>query len=87
MKVAFTPEGWDDYLFWQKQNKKILSRINTLIKETIRSPFSGMAKPEPLRHELKGLWSRRIDEEHRFVYDVKDSTITVISLRFHYRKT
>lgn len=86
MKVTFTPEAWDDYLFWQKHDKKILLRINELIKDTTRSPFSGIGKPESLRYELKGLWSRRINEEHRLVYDTSDGAITIISLRYHYRK-
>lgn len=85
MKLIFTPEAWQDYLFWQEHDKKILARINDLIKETLRSPFNGIGKPEPLRYELKGFWSRRINEEHRLIYQVADDSLIIASVRFHYR--
>ena len=85
MNVTFTPEAWQDYIYWQKYDKKLLARINELIKEIVRSPFSGKGKPEPLRYELKGFWSRRINQEHRLVYHIIESSIVVISVRFHYK--
>lgn len=84
MKITFTPEAWKDYLFWQENDKKTLVRINNLIKEIIRQPFSGIGKPEPLRHELKGFWSRRITAEHRIVYQILDGTLAIVSVRYHY---
>ena len=84
MKLIFSDHAWDDYLFWQKTNKKILHRINTLIKETKRNPFEGPGKPEPLKHALSGYWSRRINEEHRFVYKVTGDSIHIAQLRYHY---
>lgn len=86
MKISFTPEAWDDYLFWQKNNKQQLVRINELIKDMIKTPFEGKGKPEPLRYELKGFWSRRIDHEHRLVYEVSDAEISIILTRFHYSR-
>lgn len=84
MKLVFTPEAWSDYLYWQKQDKKNLLRINELIKDILRTPFNGMGKPEPLRYELQGCWSRRIDKQHRLVYQVNSDSVIVISARFHY---
>lgn len=84
MILLFTSGSWDDYLYWQKNDKKILKRINILIKEIIRNPFEGIGKPEPLKHQLQGCWSRRIDQEHRSVYEITESTIKIISCRFHY---
>ena len=84
MKIVFTAEAWENYLFWQQNNIKIFERINALIKDVSRTPFSGLGKPEPLRHQLQGFWSRRIDAEHRLVYRVNDGSLTIISLRFHY---
>jgi len=86
MKHAFTPEAWEDYLFWQKHDKKILERVNELIKATKRTPFAGAGKPEPLKHSLKGFWSRRITKEHRLVYTMNDDTLVIISVRYHYQK-
>jgi toxin YoeB len=83
-RLAWTDEAWDSYLYWQGQDRKTLKRINTLIEATLRSPFEGIGKPEPLRENLAGFWSRRIDETHRLVYAVEDSYLTVISCRFHY---
>jgi len=76
--------AWEDYLFWQKNDKKILQKINELIKEISRQPFSGSGKPEPLKHALKGYWSRRITREHRLVYRATDTSIYVAQCRYHY---
>ena len=84
MRLTFTDESWEDYEFWQKNDKSKLKRINLLIKEIKRSPFDGIGKPEPLKFELQGCWSRRIDDEHRLVYEVKDDVLTIISCRYHY---
>lgn len=82
--VTFTTDGWEDYLYWQKQDKQILKKINKLIKECQRDPFAGMGKPESLRHELSGAWSRRITEEHRLVYLPSDKDIRILACRYHY---
>ncbi|HZW14449.1 MAG TPA: Txe/YoeB family addiction module toxin [Noviherbaspirillum sp.] len=82
--LIFTPDAWDNYLYWQSQDKKTLRRINELIRDTQRSPFEGIGKPEPLKGNLTGFWSRRIDETNRLVYEVTDSEIAVISCRYHY---
>ena len=84
MKLLFSDHAGDDYLFWQETDKKILARINALIKETKRNPFEGIGKPEPLKHALAGYWSRRITDEHRFVYKVSESAIEIAQLRYHY---
>jgi toxin YoeB len=84
MKLVFTPEAWSDYLYWQKQDKKNLLRINELIKDILRTPFNGLGKPEPLRYELQGCWSRRIDKQDRLVYQVNNDSVTIIAARFHY---
>ncbi len=84
MKLIFSDHAWDDYIYWQKTDKKILRRINTLIKETKRNPFEGIGKPEPLKHALSGYCSRRITEEHRFVYKVTKNAIHIAQLRYHY---
>lgn len=76
--------SWDEYLYWQKQDKKTLKRINSLISNTIRQPFTGLGSPEPLKHELSGYWSRRINGENRMVYAVFDDRIEIIQLKFHY---
>ncbi len=76
--------AWEDYLYWQKESKKKLKRINTLIKDISRNPFDGLGKPEPLKGNLSGLWSRRIDEEHRLVYTVNDNSVIIIACRGHY---
>jgi toxin YoeB len=86
MKLAFTERGWDDYLHWQEHDSKLLRRINDLIKDCARSPFSGIGKPEPLRGGLAGWWLRRIDDEHRLVYQVRDDTLIVAQCRYHYRR-
>ncbi|CAA0276154.1 putative toxin [Acinetobacter baumannii] len=82
--IDFTPTAWDDYLYWQNQDKKTLKRINALIKDCQREPFSGIGKPEGLLGDLSGFWSRRIDEKNRLVYAVDDAAITIISCRHHY---
>ena len=84
MKLIFSENGWEDYQYWLKTDKKILKRINTLIKETQRTPYQGQGKPEPLRFGLSGYWSRRITEEHRFVYKHEDDSILIAALRHHY---
>ncbi len=84
MKLAFDPNGWEDYLYWQKTDKKILKRVNELIKDIRRTPFSGIGKPEALKHELSGQWSRRINAEHRIVYEVVDGLVCVTQCRRHY---
>ena len=82
--ISFTANGWKDYLYWQTQDKKTLKKINNLIKDCQRDPFSGAGKPEPLRHELAGTWSRRINDKDRFIYLVLDQEIRVLSCRYHY---
>jgi toxin YoeB len=77
-------ESWEDYLYWQKTDKKMLARINELIKDISRTPYKGLGKPEPLKYKYKGFWSRRIDGEHRLIYQVKDDEIRIVKCRFHY---
>ena len=84
MKLVFSEQAWADYLYWQTQDKKTLERINTLIKECARTPFDGLGKPEPLRGDLRGWWSRRIDREHRLVYRVEDGALLIAQCRYHY---
>ncbi|PHM69572.1 Txe/YoeB family addiction module toxin [Xenorhabdus sp. KJ12.1] len=84
MNLIFTDESWDDYLYWQQTDKKIVKRINDLIKNIKRTPFSGIGKPEPLKHHLTGFWSRRISDEHRLVYRVTDNDLEIASCRYHY---
>ena len=84
MKLIFSDHAWEDYLYWQKTDKKILRRINLLIREIKRSPFEGVGKPEPLKHALSVYRSRRINEEHRIIYKVAADTILIAQLRYHY---
>jgi len=84
MRLIFSENAWEDYLYWQRTDKKTLSRINKLIKEIKRAPFEGIGKPEPLKHGLAGYWSRRINEEHRMVYKVTDDALLIAQLRYHY---
>lgn len=84
MRLVFTPLGWDDYRHWQSTDKAVLKRVNRLLDEVLRDPFSGIGKPEPLRHVLNGCWSRRIDDEHRLVYLVEDDDVVVLQARYHY---
>ena len=84
MRLIFADEACEDYLYWQKHDKRIVERINTLIRETQREPFAGLGKPEPLKHALSGFWSRRISEEHRMVYKMEGEALLVAQLRYHY---
>lgn len=84
MKLVFSENAWEDYLHWQRTDQRILRRINKLIKETQRDPFDGIGRPEPLKHSLAGYWSRRINDEHRFVYKVMDNALLIAQLRYHY---
>lgn len=84
MKLIFAEQAWDDYLYWQKTDKKLLGRINTLINDITRSPFEGIGKPEPLKNALSGYWSRRINDEHRIVYKISDHSLFIAQLRYHY---
>ena len=84
MVIKFSTNGWEDYLYWQATDRKILRRINQLIKDIEREPFAGIGKPESLRHQLSGFWSRRIDSQHRLVYTVHDDILFVAQCRDHY---
>ncbi len=84
MKKIWFDEAWADYLYWQREDKKILKRINELIKDTERNHFSGIGKPEPLRNNLSGFWSRRIDDKNRFVYRITNDTLEILSCKGHY---
>jgi toxin YoeB len=83
--IVFTPEAWDDYQYWFKQDSKTIKKINKLINDTRREPFEGLGKPEPLRENYSGFWSRRINDKDRLVYAVTDSEIKIITCRFHYQ--
>lgn len=83
-RLVWTQAAWDDYVWWQGQDRKTLKRINLLIREALRDPFVGIGKPEPLRENLSGFWSRRIDDVNRLVYAVDDGDLTVVSCRYHY---
>ena len=84
MKLTFQEEGWEDYLYWQSADRKQLKKINGLIRECMRTPFNGTGKPEPLKGEFSGWWSRRIDREHRLVYRATDDTLLIAQCRYHY---
>lgn len=84
MNILFLEDAWQDYLYWQKTDQKILKRINELIKDIQRSPFSGIGKPEALKFNMSGLWSRRIDQEHRLIYQIKNDSIIIVQCRYHY---
>lgn len=86
MKISFTEASWADYLWLQEKEQKLLKRVNLLIKDIIRTPLEGIGKPEPLKGNLSGYWSRRINSEHRLVYGIAEEEITIISCRFHYEK-
>ncbi|MEQ1968235.1 Txe/YoeB family addiction module toxin [Xenorhabdus nematophila] len=84
MNLIFTDESWEDYLYWQQTDKKMVKRVNDLIKDIKRTPFTGKGKPEPLKHNLSGFWSRRITEEHRLVYRITENKLEIASCRYHY---
>lgn len=84
MKLVFADAAWEDYVYWQQQDRRMVERINILIRETQRDPFSGIGKPEPLKHALAGFWSRRITDEHRMVYKLEAGALLIAQLRYHY---
>ena len=84
MKILWEKHAWEDYCYWQKTDKKMVERINQLLKSAIRTPFEGIGKPEPLKNYYQGFWSRRINQEHRLVYTVQDETVAIAQCRFHY---
>ena len=84
MKFVFVEESWEDYLYWQKTDKKMLQKINALLKDISRTPFSGIGKPEALKHKYRGFWSRRIDQEHRLIYKIHEDEFQILKCRFHY---
>lgn len=84
MKIIFTASAWDDYTWFQEHDRKLIKRINLLIRDAARSPFDGIGKPEPLKGELSGYWSRRITQEHRLVYTATASELIIIACRYHY---
>jgi toxin YoeB len=85
MKIVFSEQAWEDYLYWQHTDKKFLNRINQLIKDSQRQAFAGIGQPEPLKHKLSGYWSRRINDEHRMVYQVAKDELRIAQLRHHYQ--
>ena len=85
MEIVFQTQAWEDYQYWLEKDTKVLQRINDLIKDTTRSPFKGIGKPEPLKGDLSGCWSRRITDEHRLVYIVEGKRLHILQCRFHYR--
>lgn len=86
MRLVFVPHAWDDYKHWQANDRAMLKRVNRLIDDTLRDPCTGIGKPEPLRYGIGGAWSRRIDEEHRLVYLVRDDDLVVLQARYHYSR-
>jgi toxin YoeB len=84
VKLIFAEQAWEDYLYWQKTDRKMLERVNTLIREIQREPFGGIGKPEPLKHAFAGHWSRRINDEHRIIYKIRDDSLLIAQLRYHY---
>ena len=86
MNLVFSPQAWEDYQHWVQTDRKLVKRINELFKDAVRNPYSGIGKPEPLRHALSGFWSRRISDEHRMVYRVAGENLEIAQLRFHYAK-
>ncbi|MGB0564095.1 MAG: Txe/YoeB family addiction module toxin [Spirulinaceae cyanobacterium] len=84
MRVIFSENAWEDYLYWQRRDRKMLKRINALIKDIQRQPFEGIGKPEPLKYGLSGYWSRRMTEEHRIIYKVEQDAIEIAQIRYHY---
>ena len=86
MRTAWDNEAWEDYMYWQTQDKKTLKRVNTLIQDIQRNHFEGIGKPEPLKNDLSGYWSRRIDDKNRLVYKIQDNMLIIIQCRTHYKK-
>ncbi len=86
MRLVFTPHGWEDYQYWQATDRQTLERLNRLLDDTLRDPFTGIGKPESLRHVLAGSWSRRIDEGHRLVYLVDGDDLAILQARYHYER-
>ena len=84
MNIKFSPRAWEDYLHWQQTDRKLLKKINDLIRDTVRTPFQGIGKPEPLKHAFSGFWSRRLSPEHRMIYRVDGETLEIAQLRYHY---
>jgi toxin YoeB len=84
VNLLFSPQAWEDYLYWQQVDKKFIRRINELLEDIARSHYDGIGKPEPLKHALAGFWSRRITDEHRLVYRIKGQIIEIVQLRYHY---
>ena len=84
MKLAFLEDAWEDYLYWSQTDKATLKKINQLIKDCMREPFSGIGKPEPLKFDMSGCWSRRMTSEHRLIYRIEDDTLVIIQCRYHY---
>jgi toxin YoeB len=84
MNILFTPEAWEDYLWFQQHDRVALKRVNLLLRDAQRDPFSGLGKPEPLKHNLAGFWSRRVSDEHRLVYTVQVDVLHIVQCRYHY---
>ena len=84
MKLIFGEQSWSDYVYWQSTDKRTLKKVNALLQDIKRNPFDGLGKPEPLKHEMAGTWSRRINQEHRLVYEILEESILVVSCRYHY---
>lgn len=84
MRLVWTADAWDDYLYWQTNDKKTLKRVNQLLRDSLRAPFDGIGKPEPLKYGADGAWSRRITQEHRLVYMVADGDLVILQARYHY---
>lgn len=84
MKLTWSEEAWEDYLYWQDADKRMVKKINALIKDVLSTPFEGKGKPEPLKHNLSGFWSRRFTEEHRLVYAIAEGAILIAACRYHY---
>lgn len=82
--ISWHPQAWEDYLYWQQEDTRILKRINALVKDVQRSPFEGIGKPEPLKHQWSGFWSRRINDEHRLVYTYQNAQVIIAQCRYHY---
>jgi toxin YoeB len=86
VRIVFSTRGWDDYLWWQRQDRKLLKRVNQLIQDVIRNGNEGIGKPEPLKHGFQGYWSRRINDEHRLIYKVVDDEVRIAACRYHYER-